>query len=96
MTVTALKKVKENLLETKKETEALIDKMAHEYTTIILMKDSGILEGKNEEADEIIAGLLAQGTIANKTKIAIEKEIGLIDKAIEELSKEEEGKTGKA
>ena len=30
MTVTALKKVKEDLLETKKETEALIDKMAHE------------------------------------------------------------------
>lgn len=92
MTVTALKKVKENLLETKKETEALIDKMAHEYATIILMKDSGILEGKNEKADEIIAGLIAQRTIVNKTIIAIEEEIELIDKAIEELSKGEEGK----
>lgn len=92
MTVTALKKVKENLLETKKEAEALIDKMAHEYTTIILRKDSGIFEGKNEEVEEIIAGLIAQGTIVNKTIIAIEEEIELIDKAIEELSKGEEGK----
>ena len=92
MTVTALKKVKEDLLETKKETEALIDKMAHEYTTIILRKDSGIFEGKNEEVEEIIAGLIAQGRIANKMKIAIEEEIELIDEAIESLSKEEEGK----
>lgn len=92
MTVTALKKVKEDLLETKKETEALIDKMAHEYTTIILRKDSGIFEGKNEEVEEIIAGLTAQGRIANKMKIAIEEEIELIDEAIESLSKEEEGK----
>ena len=92
MTVTALKKVKEDLLETKKETEALIDKMAHEYTTIILGKDSGIFEGKNEEVEEIIAGLTAQGRIANKMKIAIEEEIELIDEAIESLSKEEEGK----
>lgn len=92
MTVTALKKVKEDLLETKKETEALIDKMAHEYTTITLMKDSGIFEVKNEEVERIIAGLIAQGTIVNKTIIAIEEEIELIDKAIEELSKGEEGK----
>ena len=92
MTVTALKKVKEDLLETKKETEALIDKMAHEYTTIILRKDSGVFEGKNEEVEEIIAGLIAQGTIVNKTIIAIEEEIELIDEAIESLSKEEEGK----
>lgn len=92
MTVTALKKVKEDLLETKKETEALIDKMAHEYATIILRKDSGIFEGKNEEVEEIIAGLIAQGRIANKMKIAIEEEIELIDEAIESLSKEEEGK----
>lgn len=92
MTVTALKKVKEDLLETKKETEALIDKMAHEYTTIILRKDSGIFEGKNEEVEEIIAGLTAQGRIANKMKIAIEEEIELIDEAIESLSKGEEGK----
>lgn len=92
MTVTALKKVKEDLLETKKETEALIDKMAHEYTTIILRKDSGMFEGKNEEVEEIIAGLTAQGRIANKMKIAIEEEIELIDEAIESLSKEEEGK----
>ena len=92
MTVTALKKVKEDLLETKKETEALIDKMAHEYTTIILRKDAGIFEGKNEDVEEIIAGLTAQGRIANKMKIAIEEEIELIDEAIESLSKEEEGK----
>lgn len=92
MTVTALKKVKEDLLETKKETEALIDKMAHEYTTIILRKDCGIFEGKNEEVEEILAGLTAQGRIANKMKIAIEEEIELIDEAIESLSKEEEGK----
>lgn len=92
MTVTALKNVKENLLETKKEAETLIDKMAHEYTKITLMKDSGIFEVKNEEVERIIAGLIAQGTIVNKTIIAIEEEIELIDKAIEELSKGEEGK----
>lgn len=92
MTVTALKKVKEDLLETKKEAETLIDKMAHEYTKIILMKDSGILEVKNEEVEIIIAGLIAQRAIVNKTIIAIEEEIELIDEAIEALSKEEEGK----
>lgn len=90
MTVTALKKVKENLLETKKEAEALISQTAHEYTTTRLMMDSGTFEGKKEEAEEIVAGLLAQGTIVNKTIIAIEEEIELIDKAIEELSKGEE------
>lgn len=90
MTVTALKKVKETLLEIKKETEALIDKMAHEYATAMLMSEFGVFEGRKEESEEIIAGLLAHGTIANKTKIAIEEEIEVIDKAIEELSKGEE------
>lgn len=87
-----LKTLKEELFELRKETEAGIERLAHRYASAMLEAAFEVSDLSQDEHDLLIAGLLAHGTILNKTKIAIEEEIESIEKAIKILTEKEEGK----